>query len=292
ESKIEKALWERADYFCANSEEISMAGVRRLLEDDLGLDKGTLDAFKKFISQKLDLVLSAPEDVKKHASREKISRKKGSDDSPDNGMVDAAAKKPRKVTASGRKNKKSEPAEKRKAVSEERDHLGASGKKSKKLTKRSKEDAVKKPPSAVKKPAQITAAGYGKRVENLKSIIKACGMSVPPSIYRKAKQVPDDERESVLVSELEGILSKEGMSRNPSEKEIKECRKKKQTAKELEGIDTSNIITSSRRRSAFSFEAPTPKTRRVDDETKRRSSEEDENAEDDTDDSEEKDEAE
>lgn len=38
--------------------------------------------------------------------------------------------------------------------------------------------------------------------------------------------------------------------------EIKDCRKKKERARELEGIDTSNIISSSRRRSTFSFVAP------------------------------------
>ena len=38
--------------------------------------------------------------------------------------------------------------------------------------------------------------------------------------------------------------------------EIKDCRKRKERAKELEGIDMSNIISSSRRRSTFSFAAP------------------------------------
>lgn len=38
--------------------------------------------------------------------------------------------------------------------------------------------------------------------------------------------------------------------------EIKEVRKKKERAKELEGIDTSNIVSSTRRRSTTSFVAP------------------------------------
>jgi len=33
-----------------------MAGLRRLLEEDLKLDKFTLDPYKKFISQQLDEV--------------------------------------------------------------------------------------------------------------------------------------------------------------------------------------------------------------------------------------------
>jgi len=39
-----------------NFRTITMAGLRRLLEDDLKLDKFTLDLYKKFISQQLDEV--------------------------------------------------------------------------------------------------------------------------------------------------------------------------------------------------------------------------------------------
>lgn len=36
---------------------ITLAGVRRLLEEDLGLEKNTLDAFKKFIHSQIDEVV-------------------------------------------------------------------------------------------------------------------------------------------------------------------------------------------------------------------------------------------
>lgn len=42
--------------------------------------------------------------------------------------------------------------------------------------------------------------------------------SVAPSIYKKGKQVPDNKREAFLVKELECILSREGLSKNPTEK--------------------------------------------------------------------------
>lgn len=42
--------------------------------------------------------------------------------------------------------------------------------------------------------------------------------SVPPSIYKKVKQVPENKREARLIKELEEILSREGLSSNPSEK--------------------------------------------------------------------------
>lgn len=42
--------------------------------------------------------------------------------------------------------------------------------------------------------------------------------SVPPVIYKKVKQVPENKREEQLIKELEEILSREGLSSNPSEK--------------------------------------------------------------------------
>lgn len=44
-----------------------------------------------------------------------------------------------------------------------------------------------------------------------------CG-SVPPNIYKKAKQAPEEKREATLIEELEQILAKEGLSSDPSEK--------------------------------------------------------------------------
>ncbi|KAK6137824.1 hypothetical protein DH2020_028427 [Rehmannia glutinosa] len=268
ESSIKKAIWERADHFQANSENITLAGVRRLLEEDLGLEKNTLDPFKKFISQQIDQVLNPPKgaksvnDVKKKAS-ENLKTKK-----------------------SKKKNIKKVEQPKKRKISRVSDQ-DISGKKQNKLAKRQKEEETNndedgslsedgQSQSSAEKPAQQRkeklAPGYGKQVENLKSIIKACGMSVAPSIYKKAKQVPEEKREAFIVKELEGILSREGLSKNPSEKvieslwmddivnfmlsEIKDCRRRKETARELEGIDMSNIISSSRRRSTFSFVAP------------------------------------
>ncbi|XP_047944513.1 DNA ligase 1-like [Salvia hispanica] len=278
ESSIKQAILERADHLQANSETISLAGVRRLLEDDLGLDKNTLDAFKEFISQQVDEVLKGDKsvkDVKKKVSRGVKNRKlkKGSSEedsdtsqcgSDSDEMGDKV--KSRKEAAPKRNIKKSEQRKKRK-ISENADVFP---KKPTKLSKRQKEeDNNSDEDGNLSEDNQSQSSGersvlrkeksapvYGKRVENLKSIIKACGMSIPPAIYKKAKQAPDNKRETILVKELEGILTREGLSKNPSEKEIKDCRKRKERAKELEGIDMSNIISSSRRRSTFSFAAP------------------------------------
>lgn len=37
-------------------------------------------------------------------------------------------------------------------------------------------------------------------------------------MYKKAKLAEESKREAVLIKELEGILLKEGLSKNPSEK--------------------------------------------------------------------------
>ncbi|KAL0403366.1 UNVERIFIED_CONTAM: hypothetical protein Sradi_1977400 [Sesamum radiatum] len=309
ENRIQKAIWDRADHFLSNSENLTLAGVRRLLEEDLGLDKNTLDPFKKFISQQIDQVLNSPKgaksakDIKKKTSANLKSKKskktssgEGSESSGSESDEMEHKVKSRKEAASRRNTKKLEQPKKRK-ISKESD-VDVSGKKQSKLAKRQKEEDNDsdedgglsddgQSQSSIEKPAQKkekSAPGYGKQVENLKSIIKACGMrfvvlrsssfhpsnlivfllgvmnlvmrapylvlmgSVAPSIYKKAKQVPDDKREAFIVKELEGILSREGLSKNPTEKEIRDCKKRKETARELEGIDMSNIISSSRRR--------------------------------------------
>ncbi|KAL3650122.1 hypothetical protein CASFOL_006525 [Castilleja foliolosa] len=275
ESTIKKAIWKRADHFQDNSESITLAGVRRLLEEDLGLEKNTLDAFKKFISQEIDQVLSSPDraksvkNAKKKASDnlkakkpEKSSSEERSDSSHSESDEMEVKVKSRKEVASKRNIKKSVQPKKRKISECDSD---ISEKKQKKPAKRQKEDESdndedgSQSEDGVEKTAQRKekpAAGYGKRVENLKTIIKACGMSVAPVIYKKAKQVPEEKREAFIVKELQDILSREGLSKNPSEKEIKDCKKRKDRARELEGIDMTNIISSSRRRSTFSFASP------------------------------------
>ncbi|GLT63364.1 hypothetical protein SLA2020_359340 [Shorea laevis] len=159
--------------------------------------------------------------------------------------------KPRKKSIPKGKMQKSDLTKRKKPAKE----TNVSNKKRRKAGETILEDNSDAEDEPVKK-KEVSNLAYGKRVEHLKSIIKSCGMSVPPSIYKKVKQVSENKREAHLIKELEEILSKEGLSANPSEKEIKDVRKKKERAKELEGIDMSNIVQSSRRRSAISFVAP------------------------------------
>ncbi|XP_033137939.1 glutamic acid-rich protein isoform X5 [Brassica rapa] len=247
-SDIKRALHKRASYIKANSEEITMASLRRLLEEDLKLKKDSLVPFKKFINKELDAVLQIPDPPKKKV-KSTASKKVGSEDDSDSDSGEVAVKKTltqkrkRKID-SGKPVAGKKKAKHTEADSENDSDAGDSEMKAEKpLKQQGKETAI---------------TVYGKRVDHLKSVIKSCGMSIPPVIYRKVKQAPEEKREATLIEELEQILAKEGLSSDPSEKEIKEVKKKKERSKELEGIDTSNIVSSSRRRSATSF-APPPK---------------------------------
>ncbi|RDX71877.1 hypothetical protein CR513_48716 [Mucuna pruriens] len=287
EALIKKAVRKRSSYIKANAEKTTMAGLRRLLEKDLKVDKFTLDPFKKFISQQLDEVLASSEVSEPAKNAKKIVKKKPdtkvtkkvsseeNSDTSDKGTDEKESeedevKPKKKIVPKGKmqtsvqpKKRKAEEADlsikkkakPAKAASEDNSDAEDSG-------KNSEDDQSHSSPEKPSKKKEVSTPVYGKRVENLKSVIKACGMGVPPSIYKKIKQVPENKREGQLIKELEEILSREGLSSNPSEKEIKEVKRKKARAKELEGIDLSNIVSSSRRRSTTSFAAlPPPKSK-------------------------------
>ncbi|KAL2638219.1 hypothetical protein AAZV13_06G102900 [Glycine max] len=283
EALIKKAVRKRSSYIKANAEKITMAGLRRLLEEDLKLDKFTLDPYKKFVSQQLDEVLASSEVPKPSNNAKKIVKKKPdtkvtkkvsseensdtSDKETDEEESEEDEVKPRKKIVPKGKVKTSVQPKKRKG--EETDLSSKKRVKPAKATsednsdaeddgKNSEDDQSSSSPEKPSKKKEVSTPVYGKHVEHLKSVIKACGMSVPPVIYKKVKQVPENKREEQLIKELEEILSREGLSSNPSEKEIKEVKRKKARAKELEGIDLSNIVSSSRRRSTSSYTSPPP----------------------------------
>ncbi|KAJ1697068.1 hypothetical protein LUZ63_005580 [Rhynchospora breviuscula] len=293
EHMIKEAIKKRASFFKKNAETISLMKVRRLLEEDLNLVSKALDAHKTFISTELEKVLNslvvnksenggqkkpktASQKVEKAQTSKTSKRSREEPALSDNSREeeqnsDELEPKRRKKEVNKVKATK---ASQNSSVKEKKKSIASS--KGKKTGKKEREDnSVEEKEGGsysdnneshssdeedVKnKREKPTPSVYGKDVERLKSIIKSCGASIPPAVYRRAKQAPEDKREAVLIKELKDILEKEGLSTNPSEKEIKEVKRRKDRAKELEGIDMSNIITSSRRRSsAFSY-IPPPK---------------------------------
>ncbi|KAL1188279.1 hypothetical protein V5N11_013488 [Cardamine amara subsp. amara] len=283
QSEIKRALLKRRSYIKANAEKVTLGVLRRLLEQDLKLEKYSLDPYKKYINEELDEVLQDPKPSPKTQSKtltkkakSKTSKNSDSEESSDSDGEEDEEFAVKKKTAQKRKSPMSEGTGKRKRENEK----VASVKKTKQTDSQSDSDAGDNPSSSEKsvKKQETATTVYGKRVEHLKSVIKSCGMSIAPSVYRKAKQAPEEKREDTLIKELKEILSKEGLSSNPSENEIKEVKKRKERSKELEGIDTSNIVSSIRRRSNTSF-VPPPKPEKTE-ESESDESEDSENEED------------
>ncbi|CAA6664324.1 unnamed protein product [Spirodela intermedia] len=277
EATIKTAIKKRASYLRANSEKLSLIGVRRLLEEDLKLEKNTLDPYKKFISRQLDGVLEPPATVKPVTVGKKRSEK--GTPSPRIKRSKRASRSEDLEDLSGSDTYRSEDEEidDRKEKSKRRSSRMSGELQLQKSRKNlqgynqlwekssdtedgndSLKDAELHPSDeeTVKHKKETPTRTSGKKVEHLKAIIKSCGIGVPPSVYKRVKQAPENKRESYLIKELEDILRKESLSTNPSEKEIKAVRKKKERAKELEGIDLSNIVSSTRRRSTSSFAIP------------------------------------
>uniref|UniRef100_A0A0D9XSU5 DEK-C domain-containing protein n=1 Tax=Leersia perrieri TaxID=77586 RepID=A0A0D9XSU5_9ORYZ len=293
EAMIKNALVKRASYFRENSETITLQGVRRTLEEDLKLPKKALDAYKAFISTELDNILQEPANGTKNSrkdSGQKTSKnskraRQDSDTSEINdshgerGDSDEDAMPKKKKTEKGKAVKKQKKVEKQLSSPKAKKVAKKGLDKSKEQSKSTEEDSSHSSAEEDNKKKRQIAPAYGKRVERLKSIIKSCGMSIAPTVYRKAKMAPESKREACLIKELEDILEKEGLSTDPSEKEIKAVKKRKERAKELEGIDMSNIITSSRRRSTSNFiPLPTPKIVADSDEDDEENAEDDEEA--------------
>uniref|UniRef100_A0A3B6JJS3 Histone chaperone domain-containing protein n=1 Tax=Triticum aestivum TaxID=4565 RepID=A0A3B6JJS3_WHEAT len=263
EAMIKKAIDKRASYFRENSETLTLLGVRRTLEEDLKLERKALDAFKDFITKELDRVLQEPENGTTDHSKQEACKDAGQKTSKGSKRARQDSDTSELNNSHSEKEDSDEDIRPIKRGAEKGRYIKQQiffAKRDNKSDKDQGQNSAEDNPLSSAVNDKKAAPAHGKRVERLKSVIKSCGMSVPPSVYRRAKQAPESKREACLIKELEDILEKEGLSSHPSEKEIKAVRKRKERAKDLEGIDMSNIITSSRRRNASSFiPLPVPK---------------------------------
>ncbi|KQJ88293.1 hypothetical protein BRADI_4g16847v3 [Brachypodium distachyon] len=266
EAEIKKAISKRASYFRENSGTLTLQGARRTLEEDLKLEKKALDAYKVLLEPANGTTEHNKKESRKDADGKTSKGSKRARQDSDTSVISDSHREREDSDEDTRPKKRG--SEKGKAIKRQKKvtvEKKMSTSKVKKVAKRdldksskkqggdAEEDSSHSSAEEDSKKKQQPATVYGRRVERLKCVIKSCGMSIPPSTYRRAKQAPESNREACLIKELEDILEKEGLSSNPSEKEIKAVKKRKERAKDLEGIDMSNIITSSRRRSASSF---------------------------------------
>lgn len=339
---IREAFSKRASYLRAEIESITMGGVRRLLEQDLKLEKKALDSQKALIEKLVDQVLAspidAPDDVKetkKKSEKKKSSKGKENDseqevekkkiDSTEDSIEstgisrdgdkieetrvalkegkskkrkgeDVASKKlkekrRKKEPESEEKKSAKKMLKKQKAVKDEdTDQLKPESVRRKEVESENEDESLAKHQTSevtgsdssvdkvIKKERKKTTNAsvvHGERVEHLKKIIKACGMTVPPIVYRKARQFPESKQEAHLIEELMAILKREGLSSSPTDKEIRAVKRRKEKAKELEGIDTTNIISEPRGRRAVSNFFHLPPQYKVSDEDEEDSDDED-----------------
>ncbi|XP_062197499.1 uncharacterized protein LOC133900395 isoform X2 [Phragmites australis] len=266
EDMIKEAIGKRASYFRKNSEILTLQGVRRTLEEDLKLEKKALDAYKNFITTELDKVLQEPANgTKKHSETgfrkdadQKTSKgskrvRGGSGTSKLNDSLSEMEDSDEDTRPKKRRAEKGKVVKRQKKVA---DAKKLSTPKAKKVAKRDRdrstqeqggisaeEDNSHSSAEEENKRKRQSAPAYGKQVEHLKSIVKSCGMSIPPTVYRRAKQAPENKREACLIKELEDILEKEGLSKNPSEKEIVSSQRHGLCWADLSGILVSSLWT-------------------------------------------------
>jgi hypothetical protein len=109
--------------------------------------------------------------------------------------------------------------------------------KGKKSSKKRKSSSPK-PAAAAPKAAART---YSKKVDRMRNMCRQATITVPPNIYVKNKT--DKELEAAF----EALLEKNGLSSDAGANEIAKTKAQLQIQRDLDGIDTSNIISDGRR---------------------------------------------
>ncbi|CAI5488376.1 unnamed protein product [Closterium sp. Naga37s-1] len=249
--EIEAAFNRRASDFKQQADTMTLKAVRLALESDMGLAAGALNAHKDLVRDLVDQLFSDEGDVE-----EARGKKGGKGDGRRGGQKVAggvaAAKAGKKAGGKGKRIEK-----------------GRKGKEEEEEGEEEEEEQQAEGEEEKKEDDSSAAAPRSAAVERLKKVFQACGLRVPPNVYKKARQAAGEaasagQHEAALVGELEALLDREGLSSHPSEKEIKAFRRRRDKAKELEGIDVSNIVDAPRgRRSSrpTSFAPPQPPPR-------------------------------
>ncbi|EFJ38191.1 hypothetical protein SELMODRAFT_403074 [Selaginella moellendorffii] len=263
EAVIRDALAKRSSYLKTDSRNMKLERVRRLLEEDLGLQNFALDTKKELVKSLLDEVLNTSDVTKeeehsasevealetetgtaaevneekkrKLQSAEKSRKKKRLvkklEETDESEREDSEENKPRKRKSGKKKaivkDSEDEDEDERKSSNPKSSKDEVHAKKpeeteaedTKEYNTDSDESPAKKTPKKKAAKAPESKPVVSKVVEQLKQMIKASGINIPPSVYKRVKQVPESKRESSLIKELESILQKEGLNRNSSEKE-------------------------------------------------------------------------
>lgn len=89
--------------------------------------------------------------------------------------------------------------------------------------------------------SKAAARTYSKKVDRMRSLCRQATITIPPNIYVKNKT----DRE--LEAAFEALLEKNGLEANAGANEVAKVKAQLQIQRDLDGIDTSNIISDGRR---------------------------------------------
>ncbi len=106
-------------------------------------------------------------------------------------------------------------------------------------TEKQQPRTAKPAPPPAPAPPKLGASARG---VTLKALLKQCGIAVSPSVYKTAAG-----DEAAFCAALEGLLAQEGLTCRASAAEADAVRKRRELAKDLEGIDTKNILATAGR---------------------------------------------
>ena len=97
-------------------------------------------------------------------------------------------------------------------------------------------------PSKKAKRRKVRSAATEKKAAKVKKILKLASIRIPPRLYSVHKT------EESLEAALLGLLEKENLGLGSTKKEISKVRKRLELARDMDGIDMSNIVSGRRRR--------------------------------------------
>ncbi|PSC69587.1 glutamic acid-rich [Micractinium conductrix] len=221
EAAVRAAVKARREYILENLDSMTLKSCRQTLEQDMGLESGALKAHKSLLSAVIDKLLAKNKQL----------------------PPAAPAAQPPRSTGKASRGKEAEVEEEE--ADEEAEEAGGSGSGSGSGSEEEEEEKPRKRRKGQEgKPAKASGPRqYSKQVEKLRSICKAATITIPPNLYIKHR---DDE--AGMRAALEALLDKHGLDGGAGEREISKARAALQVQRDLDGIDTSNIIEGGRRR--------------------------------------------
>jgi Histone chaperone domain CHZ len=106
----------------------------------------------------------------------------------------------------------------------------------KKSSKKRKSSSPKTAPAP-----KAAARTYSKKIDRMRSLCRQATITIPPNIYVKNKT------DSELEDAFEALLNKNGLGASSGPNEVAKVKAQLQIQRDLDGIDTSNIISDGRR---------------------------------------------